>query len=197
MQATSQKRLCARGESCVAFPQLGEPAKLSSHNKRAICFKCNEAKFAAPKRSPKPKTQSKPKSKPKPKPKPKAKPKPKPEERRRPPQPSRNAGALALPKLSACARTNCDRLPAAQSWYLKGRLSLCLEHAEEEAALRLVWACRQRVVCLRQSLGEAKRRVAYWEWLLDGAEKAYEDAVIEADKAGAAALQCTEGEARQ
>jgi hypothetical protein len=44
---TTAKRYCARGESCKAFPQLGEPAKLSAHNRASICFKCEESRIAA------------------------------------------------------------------------------------------------------------------------------------------------------
>jgi len=37
-----QRRLCARGEGCVAFPQLGQPAKLSKCNTASVCFACRD-----------------------------------------------------------------------------------------------------------------------------------------------------------
>ena len=41
---TSKKRyrLCARGEGCVAYPQLGQPAKLSKSNTASVCFACRD-----------------------------------------------------------------------------------------------------------------------------------------------------------
>jgi hypothetical protein len=41
------KRLCANNECCVAFAQLGEPAKLSRSNTGRVCFRCSERKMDA------------------------------------------------------------------------------------------------------------------------------------------------------
>src|SRR5215217_9167745 len=37
-----QHRLCARGRACVAFSQLGQPAKLSKSNTASVCFACRD-----------------------------------------------------------------------------------------------------------------------------------------------------------
>jgi hypothetical protein len=41
------KRLCANNERCVAFAQLGEPAKLSRSNTGRVCFRCSEHEMDA------------------------------------------------------------------------------------------------------------------------------------------------------
>jgi hypothetical protein len=41
------RRLCANNERCVAFAQLGEPAKLSRSNTGRVCFRCSERKMDA------------------------------------------------------------------------------------------------------------------------------------------------------
>ena len=41
------KRLCANNECCVAFAQLGEPAKLSRSNAGRVCFRCSEREMEA------------------------------------------------------------------------------------------------------------------------------------------------------
>jgi hypothetical protein len=38
---------CSNGVSCVAFPILGEPAKLSRRNPGPWCFACEERRVAA------------------------------------------------------------------------------------------------------------------------------------------------------
>ncbi len=38
----NQHRLCARGRACVAFSQLGQPAKLSKSNTSSVCFACRD-----------------------------------------------------------------------------------------------------------------------------------------------------------
>src|SRR3954452_8188785 len=120
MQATTTKRLCARGDSCAGFPQLGQPAKLSTHNKGAICFKCEEhkvdAELPSPTPTPEPKRKrgsSAPKSR-----RPKET---RPKQPRAPKMPAKPRG-----KVATCARQSCNRPPAVQSGYLKGRV--CREH---------------------------------------------------------------------
>jgi hypothetical protein len=40
-----EKVQCANEEACVAFPSLGEPAKLSRGNPGPMCFRCEERDF--------------------------------------------------------------------------------------------------------------------------------------------------------
>ena len=40
-------RLCVNGKDCVAFFQLGEPARLSRSNTGWLCFRCSERKVDA------------------------------------------------------------------------------------------------------------------------------------------------------
>src|SRR3712207_4890354 len=43
--ATSTPR-CSNGESCVAYPALGQPSKLSRSNPGTRCFACEERRVA-------------------------------------------------------------------------------------------------------------------------------------------------------
>jgi hypothetical protein len=47
MQKTVEKQRCINGENCVAFPALGEPAKLSRSNPGRVCFACEEHRAAS------------------------------------------------------------------------------------------------------------------------------------------------------
>jgi hypothetical protein len=38
----AQARLCSNGDECVAYPALGQPAKLSAGNPGDVCFRCEE-----------------------------------------------------------------------------------------------------------------------------------------------------------
>lgn len=39
------ERYCSKGEKCVSFEQLGNPQKLSKHNRSAYCYPCRDSKM--------------------------------------------------------------------------------------------------------------------------------------------------------
>jgi hypothetical protein len=45
--AITSSRRCENGETCVAYAQLGEPAKLSRYNDGETCSACNERRLDA------------------------------------------------------------------------------------------------------------------------------------------------------
>ena len=47
MQEPAATLRCSNGASCVAYPTLGEPAKLSRSNPGPTCFACEERRVAA------------------------------------------------------------------------------------------------------------------------------------------------------
>ena len=47
MQESAMALRCSNGASCVAYPALGEPAKLSRSNPGPRCFACEERRVAA------------------------------------------------------------------------------------------------------------------------------------------------------
>ena len=47
MQEPAAVLRCSNGASCVAYPTLGEPAKLSRSNPGPRCFACEERRVAA------------------------------------------------------------------------------------------------------------------------------------------------------
>src|SRR5215210_3353676 len=47
MRKTIEELRCSNGENCVAYPALGEPAKLSRGNQGTRCFACEERHAAS------------------------------------------------------------------------------------------------------------------------------------------------------
>jgi hypothetical protein len=47
MRKTVEELRCANGETCVAYPALGEPSKLSRGNLGTRCFACEERRVAS------------------------------------------------------------------------------------------------------------------------------------------------------
>lgn len=43
-KANSEVRRCARGRLCLAYPEIGEPARLAKGNKGDLCFRCEDAR---------------------------------------------------------------------------------------------------------------------------------------------------------
>lgn len=42
--ADHNARYCAKGRLCLAYPQLGQPAKLARYNDGRLCYRCEEAR---------------------------------------------------------------------------------------------------------------------------------------------------------
>jgi hypothetical protein len=136
---------CSNGASCVAYPTLGEPAKLSRSNPGPRCFACEERRVAAELRA----VRSK-------------------EEQHRK---ARRSGRGNKPKERTCMKPACER-PVAER---DGAAVVCREHAAESRAAKVQERRRAWVIVCERAVRSAiasgdERLERRWAKLLLAAE---------------------------
>ena len=159
---------CANGARCVAYPTLGEPAKLSRGNPGPWCFACEERQAAVELEA----IVDKPK-----------------DERLRKASGSRKANrsrrsGSSKPKERTCMKPSCER-PVAER---NGIAVVCYEHAEESRAAavrerRRAWVltCERAV---RAAIASGDERLERrWAKLLLAAEVSFAEAEAELRRA--------------
>ena len=158
MQEPAATLRCSNGASCVAYPTLGEPAKLSRSNPGPTCFACEERRVAAelgavaaPSR----------------------------DEQHRRVKRSRS-GKGNRPKERTCVRPACER-PVAER---DGVALVCREHAEESRAAKLRERRRAWVLVCERAVRSAiasgdERLERRWAKLLLSAEVSLAEAEAE------------------
>lgn len=159
---------CANGARCVAYPTLGEPAKLSRGNPGPWCFACEERRAAVELEA----IVDEPK-----------------DERSRKASGSRKAKRSRRsggnqPKERVCVKRSCERPAVARD----GIAAVCHEHAEESRAAAIrerrrawVFTCERAVRAAIDSGDERLER--RWAKLLLAAEVSFAEAEAELRRA--------------
>jgi hypothetical protein len=150
---------CSNGTDCVAYPTLGEPAKLSRGNPSPRCFACEARRVAAELE---------------------AVAEPKDEQPRKAKGKANRSRRSKKPKERICMKPSCER-PVAER---DGAAVVCREHAEESRAAavrerRRAWVltCEQAV---RSAIASGDERLERrWAKLLLAAEVSLDQAEAE------------------
>jgi hypothetical protein len=158
MQEPAAVLRCSNGASCVAYPTLGEPAKLSRSNPGPRCFACEERRVAAELGT--------------------AAARSKDEQHRKARRPRSGRGNKS--KECTCVKPSCER-PIAER---DGAASLCREHAEESRAARVRERRRAWVLVCERAVRSAiasgdERLERRWAKLLLAAEVSLAEAEAE------------------
>ena len=111
MQEPAATLQCSNGASCVAYPTLGEPAKLSRSNPGPRCFACEERRVAAELGTVAGRSKD--------------------EQRRKAKRP--RSGRGNKPNERVCMKPSCER-PVAER---DGAAVVCREHAEESRVAKV------------------------------------------------------------
>ena len=158
MQEPAETLRCSNGASCVAYPTLGEPAKLSRSNPGPRCFACEERRVAAELGAVAARSKD--------------------EQHRKAKRP--RSGRGNKPKERVCMKPSCER-PVAER---DGAAVVCREHAEESRAVKLrerrgawVLVCERAV---RSAIASGDERLERrWAKLLLAAEVSLSEAEAE------------------
>jgi hypothetical protein len=158
MQEPAAVLRCSNGASCVAYPTLGEPAKLSRSNPGPRCFACEERRVASELGA--------------------AAARSKDEQHRKGRRPRSGRGNKS--KESTCMKPSCE-LPVEER---DGTASLCREHAEESRAARVRERRRAWVLVCERAVRSAitsgdERLERRWAKLLLAAEVSLAEAEAE------------------
>ena len=161
MQEPAAAFRCSNGRSCVVYPTLGEPAKLSRGNPGPMCFACEERRIAAELEANAASYK---------------------EEQRRKANRSRRTSRFRLgggkqPKERICMKGSCER-PVAER---DGTAVLCREHAEVSRATAVQERRRAWVLTCERAVRSAiaagdERLERRWAKLLLAAEVSFAEA---------------------
>jgi hypothetical protein len=158
MQEPAATLRCSNGASCVAYPTLGEPAKLSRSNTGPRCFACEERRVAAELGAVATRTKD--------------------EQHRKAKRP--RSGRGNKPKEPTCMKPSCGR-PVAER---DGAAVVCREHAEESRAAKVRERRRAWVLVCERAVRSAiasddERLERRWAKLLLAAEVSLAEAEAE------------------
>jgi hypothetical protein len=177
MRKAAAASRCANGVHCVAYPTLGEPAKLSRGNPGPWCFACEERRATAGLQT----VIDRPKA-----------------DRPRQASGSRKATRTrrsvdSEPRERICMKRSCER-PIAER---DGIAVVCREHAEESRAVAILERRRAWVLTCERSVRAAiasgdDRLERKWARLLLAAEVSFAEAEAELRRAEIRARSSTE-----
>jgi hypothetical protein len=158
MQEPAATLRCSNGASCVAYPTLGKPAKLSRSNPGPRCFACEERRVAAELGAVAARSKD--------------------EQHRKAKRP--RSGRGNRPKEPICMKPSCGR-PAAER---DGAAVVCREHGEESRAAKVRERRRAWVLVCERAVRSAiasddERLERRWAKLLLAAEVSLAEAEAE------------------
>jgi hypothetical protein len=156
MQEPAATLRCSNGASCVAYPTLGEPAKLSRSNPGPKCFACEERRVAAELGAVTARSEEEQHHK------------------------AGRSGRVSRPKERICAKLDCER-PIAER---DGAAVVCREHAGESRAAKVRDRRRAWVLVCESAVRSAivagdERLERRWAKLLLAAEVSLAEAEAE------------------